>query len=96
MSVEKRSIALKQARPCGLREKSRHAVLEDLAREQPLPASSALPGEILRSNAARDEMATDPSHALMDKCNNRLAWPLKAAAASHTAGRVEPCGECHG
>jgi len=33
MSVEKRSIALKQARPCGLRVKSRHAVLEDLARE---------------------------------------------------------------
>jgi len=33
MSVEKRSIALKQARPFGLREKSRHAVLEDLARE---------------------------------------------------------------
>ncbi|PTS82251.1 hypothetical protein DBR00_19290 [Pseudomonas sp. HMWF032] len=33
MSVEKRSIALKQARPFGLREKSRQAVLEDLARE---------------------------------------------------------------
>jgi hypothetical protein len=33
MSVEKRSIAQKQARPFGLREKSRHAVLEDLARE---------------------------------------------------------------
>jgi len=33
MSVDKRSIALKLARPFGLREKSRHAVLEDLARE---------------------------------------------------------------
>jgi hypothetical protein len=33
MSVEKRSIALKQARPFGLREKYRHAVLWDLARE---------------------------------------------------------------
>ena len=33
MSVEKRSIALKLARPFGLREKSRHTVLEDLARE---------------------------------------------------------------
>jgi hypothetical protein len=32
MSVEKRSIALKQARPYGLREKFRYAVLEDLAR----------------------------------------------------------------
>tara|TARA_R100001244_G_scaffold44203_1_gene40181 strand:- start:20531 stop:21457 length:927 start_codon:yes stop_codon:yes gene_type:complete len=33
MSVEERSIALKQARPSGLREKSRHASLWDLARE---------------------------------------------------------------
>ncbi|MDO9619208.1 MAG: hypothetical protein Q7J43_16205 [Pseudomonas sp.] len=61
MSVEKRSIALKQARPRGLREKSRHALLEDLAREQPLPASSALPGEIFRGNAACDETGTDPN-----------------------------------
>jgi hypothetical protein len=33
MSIEKRRIALKQARPFGLRAKSRHAVLWDLARE---------------------------------------------------------------
>ena len=33
MSVEKRSIAQKQARPFGLRGKWRHAALRDLARE---------------------------------------------------------------
>ncbi|MCE5362378.1 hypothetical protein [Pseudomonas anguilliseptica] len=62
MSVEKRCIAQKQARPFGLRAKFRHAVLEDLAREQPLPAPSAWPGEILRGNAVRDETATDPTN----------------------------------
>ncbi len=65
MNDEKRRIAQKQARPEGLRGKSRHAALRDLAREPPLPASRALrnaarPGEIWRSNAARDETATDP------------------------------------
>jgi len=60
MSDEKRRIALKQARPFGLRGKCRHAALRDLAREPPLPASRALPGDIWRSNAARGETATDP------------------------------------
>src|SRR5690606_2624125 len=41
MSDEKRCIAEKQARPMGLREKSRHAVLWDLAWEQALRASHA-------------------------------------------------------
>jgi len=60
MSDEKRSRAQKQARPFGLRGKLHQAVLQDLAREQPLPASCALPGEIWRSNAVRDETSTDP------------------------------------
>src|SRR5690606_8849883 len=46
--------------PPRLRGKCRHAALRDLAREPPLPASRALPGDIWRSNAARDETATDP------------------------------------
>ena len=67
MSDEKRRIAQKQARPEGLRSKSRHAALRDLAREPPLPASRALrnaarPGDIWRSTAARDETATDPNN----------------------------------
>ena len=65
MSVEKRSIALKQTPPFGLREKSRHALLEDVARQHALPASSVLPGEILRSNAAREREAYRPSFTLV-------------------------------
>ncbi|WP_221033703.1 hypothetical protein, partial [Pseudomonas cannabina] len=53
-------LAAKQARPFGLRAKSRHASLQDLKREQPFSASCAWPGEIWPSNAARDETGTDP------------------------------------
>src|SRR5690606_21645762 len=60
ISDEKRRIAQKQARPERLRGKCRHAALRDLARERPLPASRALPGDICRSNAERDETGTDP------------------------------------
>jgi hypothetical protein len=41
MSGEKRSIAPKQTRPCGLRQKNGHALLLSLAMDQPLPAASA-------------------------------------------------------
>lgn len=46
--------------PPGLRGKVPQVVLQDLARERPLPASRALSGVICRSNAARDETATAP------------------------------------
>src|SRR5690606_28430254 len=59
ISDEKRRIAQKQARPEGLRGKCRHAALRNLARERPLPASRALPGDICRSNAECDETGTD-------------------------------------
>ncbi|WP_213908459.1 hypothetical protein [Stutzerimonas nitrititolerans] len=60
MNDELRRIAQQQARPEGLRGKYRHAALQGLARERPLPAPRALPGDIFRSNAARDETETDP------------------------------------
>jgi len=60
ISDEKRRIAQKQARPFGLRGKYRQAALRDLAREPPLPASRALPGDIWRSNPECAEMGTDP------------------------------------
>ena len=76
MSIEKRRIALKQARPFGLRVKSRHALLWALAREQPLPASHAWPGEILRSNAACAETPTDPKVARIFTKGFANVWEL--------------------
>ena len=76
MSDEKRRIAQKQARPEGLRGKCRQAALRDLIREQPLPASRALPGDIWRSNAARDETGTDPSDGESLNTEPELREPL--------------------
>jgi len=64
MSVEKRSIALKQIPPFGLREKSRHALLEDLARQHHY-LRPPLPGEILHSNAACERNASKLSLTLV-------------------------------
>src|SRR5690606_5984763 len=74
ISDEERRLAQKQARPFGLRGKCRHAALRDLAREPPLPASRALPGDICRGNADCAETATDPS-----------VWDRYATAASRVA-----------
>jgi predicted pyridoxine 5'-phosphate oxidase superfamily flavin-nucleotide-binding protein len=70
MNDEKRSLAKKRARPSGLRGKCRHAALRDLTREQPLPTSRALPGDIWRSNAASGETGSDPTVAVAQSFGN--------------------------
>ncbi|MDP3845340.1 MAG: hypothetical protein Q8R10_02815, partial [Pseudomonas sp.] len=55
-------LAQKQARPFGLREKWPPLLLQDLARQYPVPATCAQPGAISRGNTARDEMTTDPDY----------------------------------